>query len=96
MIDTGIGIAPADLPRIFDRFYRGDDARSRDAGGSGLGLAIARWIAEAHGGAIAVASDPGAGAAFRVTLPLAADVAPTHLPRSAASSPAPAETAAAD
>jgi two-component system, OmpR family, sensor kinase len=77
--DTGIGIAPRDLPHIFDRFYRADAARARDAGGSGLGLAIARWLAEAHDGRIEVESEPDAGAVFRVWLPLA-DV-PATTPR---------------
>jgi signal transduction histidine kinase len=67
--DEGRGIAPQHLPRLFDRFYRIDDARGRDAGGAGLGLAIAKEIATAHGGAIAVASAPGRGSVFTVTLP---------------------------
>jgi two-component system OmpR family sensor kinase/two-component system sensor histidine kinase BaeS len=68
--DTGSGIAPEDLPRVFDRFYRGDRDRSRAGGGAGLGLAIARQLVTAHGGRIEVASPPGAGATFTVTLPL--------------------------
>ncbi len=68
--DTGPGIAPDDLPRVFDRFYRGDAARQAD-GSSGLGLAIARSIVEAHGGAITVDSPPGQGACFRIDLPQA-------------------------
>ena len=69
--DTGVGIAAADLPHIFERFYRADPART--AGGTGLGLAIAGWIVQAHGGAIHVASTPGAGSVFTVLLPLTGD-----------------------
>jgi two-component system OmpR family sensor kinase len=69
--DTGIGIAPGDLPHIFDRFWRADPARSRtgDRPGVGLGLAITKWIAEAHGGSITVQSRPGRGSVFTVRLP---------------------------
>jgi heavy metal sensor kinase len=67
--DTGPGISAAHRERIFERFYRVDDARSRDAGGVGLGLAIARWAVEANGGRIEVESDEGHGALFRIVLP---------------------------
>jgi signal transduction histidine kinase len=69
--DTGIGIAPGDLPHIFDRFWRADQARSRtgERPGTGLGLAITKWIAEAHGGSISVQSRPGRGSTFIVRLP---------------------------
>ncbi len=69
--DTGPGIAPEHQKRIFDRFYRVDEARKRAAGGSGLGLAIAKWIVEAHHGRISVESTAGKGAAFVVRLPSA-------------------------
>ena len=69
--DTGPGIAPDELPRLFDRFHRGAAARAADAPGVGLGLAICRALVERHGGRIAVESPPGGGARFRVHLPLA-------------------------
>ena len=69
--DSGRGIPPDDLPRIFDRFYRVERSRSREAGGSGLGLAIAKHIVDAHGGRITVTSRPGVGSTFSVALPLA-------------------------
>jgi len=69
--DTGIGIAKADLPRIFERFYKSDRARTRSRGGTGLGLAIARHIVEAHGGHIWVKSKPGKGSNFFFSLPVA-------------------------
>ncbi len=66
--DTGSGIDPADLPHIFERFYRGGNASGKT--GTGLGLAIARWVAEQHGGEVRVESAPGRGSRFTVVLPV--------------------------
>jgi two-component system, OmpR family, phosphate regulon sensor histidine kinase PhoR len=71
--DRGPGIPPADLPRIFERFYRVDRSRTRDPGGTGLGLSIVRHLVELHGGRVAAANREGGGAVFTVTLPAALD-----------------------
>ncbi|PTM57690.1 sensor histidine kinase [Desmospora activa] len=67
--DTGIGIAPDQLPFLFDRFYRTDEARTRNSGGTGLGLAIAKELVVAHNGTIEVESQPGQGTTFIIRLP---------------------------
>jgi two-component system, OmpR family, phosphate regulon sensor histidine kinase PhoR len=69
--DTGVGIAPEHLGRVFERFYRIDRARSRDSGGTGLGLALVRHVAERSGGSVTVASELGVGSTFTLTLPRA-------------------------
>lgn len=69
--DSGHGISPADLPHVFDRFWRADPARGRATGGSGLGLAISRQFVVDLGGRIEVSSEPGMGTTMTITLPLA-------------------------
>jgi signal transduction histidine kinase len=84
--DTGTGIAAADLPHVFERFWRADRVRSRTAerGGFGLGLAISQWVAHAHGGTLTVQSRLGKGSLFTVTLPLDTAAEPARI-RAAAS-----------
>ncbi|MFJ2649222.1 sensor histidine kinase [Streptomyces sp. NPDC087420] len=68
--DTGSGIAPDELPHVFDRFWRAEKSRSRQTGGSGLGLSIVRKLAEAHGGGVGARSEVGVGTVFTLTLPI--------------------------
>jgi heavy metal sensor kinase len=95
--DTGIGIPTAALPRVFDRFYRVDEARSRDDGGAGLGLSIAKSIASAHGAILEVDSQPGRGSCFGLRLhrrePGLANTASVESAAAAAAHPAVARTA---
>jgi signal transduction histidine kinase len=75
--DSGIGISEKDQPKIFERFYRVDKARSREQGGAGIGLAIADWIVQQHRGSIAVKSAIGIGSTFSVELPLHSTLTPS-------------------
>lgn len=80
--DTGIGIAPEHVERIFERFYRADKARSRDVGGTGLGLSIVKHLAQSFGGAVEVTSQVGQGSQFRVRLPVGASSRGNLTPKS--------------
>jgi two-component system OmpR family sensor kinase len=72
--DHGPGLTPEQADRVFERFYRADQARTRQAGGTGLGLAIVSALVTAHGGTVTVEPTPGGGATFRIVLPLAPEV----------------------
>ena len=80
MSDRGPGIDPADAERVFERFYRADTSRSRQAGGNGLGLSIVAGLVTAHGGTVSVHNRDGGGATFRAALPLRR-TGPEHLSR---------------
>jgi two-component system, OmpR family, phosphate regulon sensor histidine kinase PhoR len=82
--DTGIGIPTSDQPRIFERFYRVDAARSREAGGTGLGLAIAKHLIEVQGGRVWVESEVGVGSKFHFSAPIFDSERATARPASAA------------
>jgi heavy metal sensor kinase len=86
--DSGPGISTEHRDRVFDRFYRVDEGRSRDAGGAGLGLAIAKWGAEAHGGCLELACPPDGGCIFRLSLPADTQDAPDQDELTALRSPA--------
>jgi signal transduction histidine kinase len=75
--DTGEGIPPAHLPRLFSRFHRVDKARTRSAGGAGLGLSIVKALVEAHGGQVRVHSELGQGSTFTCTFPPGATPLPS-------------------
>ena len=76
VVDNGPGLAPDAAGRVFERFYRVDESRSRDSGGAGLGLAIVAAIAAAHGGTASAANVSGGGASFVIRLPRSAEAPP--------------------
>ena len=78
--DSGVGIAPEEQAKIFERFYRVDKSRSREQGGAGLGLSIAQWIIAQHRGSIEVEIHLGAGSVFYVRLPVVTELVPDPLP----------------
>jgi len=80
VVDEGIGIAPEDQDRVFERFFRVDPARSRATGGTGLGLSIVKHVAADHGGDVTVWSEPGHGATFTLRIPAAPDDVPQTRP----------------
>ena len=80
--DSGIGIAPEDVPKLFTRFKQLDMSSTRAAGGTGLGLSIAKALVEAHGGEIGVRSEPGKGSTFWFTLPVASVLPECQAPES--------------
>ena len=80
MRDTGPGIPEQDLPRLFERFYRVDKARSRELGGTGLGLSIVKHVVKAMGGTVRVESTYGEGAVFSFTVPAADNPSPAGAP----------------
>lgn len=89
VVDSGVGIAPAEQDRIFERFYRVDQARSRQTGGTGLGLSIVKHVAADHGGEVTVWSQPGRGSTFTLRLPKADVPAVAPTPEAADPGPAP-------
>jgi two-component system OmpR family sensor kinase len=78
--DHGPGLTPEQAERVFERFYRADQARTRQAGGTGLGLAIVSALVTAHGGTVTAEPTPGGGATFRIVLPLAPEVVGHDVP----------------
>ena len=71
VVDTGVGIAPEDLPHVFERFWRSDRSRNRRSGGTGIGLAISKKLVELQNGTISVESEVGKGSTFSFTVPIA-------------------------